>query len=159
MSPRSAEDLVLEWREALLARDAPRFAAMFAPDGTLFDVEHPTLVGSRARPVVGREEIERVTTDWLEATPSFKYEIVDVIPGGDRAAARWRYRVDAIELDGLTWLSCRNGSILLALVLFDSRVLLEAGEVPPEELKALDGWLRDLRAPAGDPFVPEDTAQ
>jgi uncharacterized protein (TIGR02246 family) len=126
---RTAEQLAHAWREALIARDAPFFASLFAPDGVMIDVEHRTPDRSRPRPLEGRAEIERVTVAWFQSTPEFEYDVLDVIGDGDRAAALWRYEVPGAEgpirLEGVTWLECSGGEIERALVYFDSFGLLQ----------------------------------
>ena len=57
--------------------------------------------------------------DWLAATPAFEYEVVDVVGDDRRAAKRWRYVVGPADVEGVTWLDCRDGEIVRALVLFD----------------------------------------
>jgi uncharacterized protein (TIGR02246 family) len=126
---RSPEQLAYAWRDALLARDAPGFATLFAADGVMIDVEHRTPDRSRPRPLDGRAEIERVTVAWFESTPVFDYDVLEVIADGDRAAALWHYEVPGadgrVQLDGVSWLECSRGEIVRALVYFDSFGLLQ----------------------------------
>jgi hypothetical protein len=60
---------------------------------------------------------------WLAATPSFEYDVVDVLSDETRGAVRWRYRVDDLDLEGITWLTCKGGEIADARVYFDSLAL------------------------------------
>jgi SnoaL-like domain len=166
MTPLTPRALALEWGDALRARDAERFARMFAPDGVLLDVEHRTEDHTRAKPVIGRTAIEATTRAWFASTPDFAYEVLDVLAGRDQAAVLWRYailnRASPLSLDGVTWLVCRAGSIERALVFFDSHeLLLETGrvsayEAQPEglstnEFASLRRWLEEIRLMSLEP--------
>ena len=126
---RSPEQLSHAWRDALVARDAGAFAALFAPDGVMIDVEHRTADLRRARPIRGRAAIEDLTVGWLRETPLFEFEITGVLADASTAAYRWRYEVpgasDAVAVEGITWLACADGMIGEALVCFDSYALME----------------------------------
>ena len=126
---RSPEQLSHAWRDALVARDAGAFAALFAPDGVMIDVEHRTADLRRARPIRGRAAIEDLTVGWLRETPLFEFEITGVLADASTAAYRWRYEVpgasDAVAVEGITWLACTDGMIGEALVCFDSYALME----------------------------------
>jgi uncharacterized protein (TIGR02246 family) len=126
---RSPEQLCHAWRDALVARDAGGFAALFAPDGVMIDVEHRTADLRRARPIRGRAAIEELTVGWLRDSPSFQFEITGVLANASTAAYRWRYQVpgasDAVAVEGITWLACADGMISEALVCFDSYALME----------------------------------
>ena len=126
---RSPEQLSHAWRDALVARDAGAFAALFAPDGVMIDVEHRTADLRRARPIRGRAAIEELTVAWLRDSPSFQFEITDVLADASTAAYRWRYEVpgasDAVAVEGITWLACADGMVGEALVCFDSYALME----------------------------------
>ena len=126
---RSPEQLRHAWRDALVARDAGAFAALFAPDGVMIDVEHRTADLRRARPIRGRAAIEDLTVGWLRETPLFEFEITGVLADASTAAYRWRYEVpgasDAVAVEGITWLACADGMIGEALVCFDSYALME----------------------------------
>jgi ketosteroid isomerase-like protein len=128
---RSPRELAFEWRDALAARDAERFGAMFSPDAVMVDVEHRTLDGREARPLQGRAEIEVVTREWCRTTGAFAYAVEAVIEEGDAGAVRWSYERETgarrQQVEGLTWLDCRDGSIVRATVCFDSILLLEPG--------------------------------
>ena len=126
---RSPEQLSHAWRDALVARDAGAFAALFAPDGVMIDVEHRTADLRRARPIRGRAAIEELTVGWLRDSPSFQFEITGVLADASTAAYRWRYEVpgasDDVAVEGITWLACADGMIGEALVCFDSYALME----------------------------------
>jgi len=92
----------------------------------MIDVEHRTEDLSGPRPLVGREEIEAQAAAWLRSTPEFAYDIVEVLADDVRAAVLWRYEVEGVELDGVSWLSCGRGEIHEARVYFDSHGLLLA---------------------------------
>jgi uncharacterized protein (TIGR02246 family) len=125
---RSPEQLSHAWRDALVARDAGAFAALFAPDGVMIDVEHRTADLRRARPIRGRAAIEELTVGWLRDSPSFQFEITGVLADASTAAYRWSYEVpgasDAVAVEGITWLACADGTIREALVCFDSYALM-----------------------------------
>jgi uncharacterized protein (TIGR02246 family) len=123
VSPR---DLAERWRAALLARDADAFAALFAPDGVMLDVEHRTQDERRARPLEGREMIRAVTAEWFARTPAFSYDLIDVLADDRSAAVRWRYVVEGFEVEGVSWLECQGGRIQRAFVYFDSHEFLVA---------------------------------
>ena len=110
----------------MLARDARAFGALFSEDGVMVDVEHRTEDLRAARPMVGRAEIEAQAVAWLDATPEFAYEVVEVLADGSRAAVLWHYEVEGAELDGMSWLQCERGEIREARVYFDSHGLLRA---------------------------------
>jgi uncharacterized protein (TIGR02246 family) len=126
---RSAEQLAHGWRDALVERDARAFAALFAPDGVMIDVEHRTADLRRVRPIRGRAAIEELTAGWLRETPRFQFEITGVLADDSAAAYRWSYEVmgltDAVAVEGITWLACADGMISEALVCFDSYALME----------------------------------
>ena len=126
---RSPEQLSHAWRDALVARDAGAFAALFAPDGVMIDVEHRTADLRQARPIRGRAAIEELTVRWLRDSPSFQFEITGVLADASTAAYRWSYEVpgasDAVAVEGITWLACADGMISEALVCFDSYALME----------------------------------
>jgi hypothetical protein len=126
---RSPEQLAYGWREALVDRDACAFAALFAPDGVMIDVEHRTADLRQARPICGRAAIERLTAGWLRDTPSFVFAITGLLADGSTAAYRWRYEVagaqHAVAVEGITWIACADGMIDEALVCFDSYALMQ----------------------------------
>jgi hypothetical protein len=133
---RSPEELAHGWRSALVDRDAGAFAALFAPEGVMVDVEHRTADLSRARPIRGRAAIEELALGWLRQTPVFQFEITGLLADASTAAYRWRYEVpgatDAVALEGITWLACADGTISEALVCFDSYGLMQGlGTVRP----------------------------
>jgi ketosteroid isomerase-like protein len=127
---RTPRDLALGWRDALLARDADAFGRLFAVDAVMVDVEHRTPDGRAARPLVGRPEIEAVAEAWFREVGAFDYVVDEVLADGERAAVRWTYRVTAgatpVELEGVSWLACRDGEIVRADVHFDVHALLVA---------------------------------
>ena len=120
MSERSPAELAYAWRDALVGRDAPGFAALFAEDALFVDVEHRTPDLATVRPIEGRAAIEATCRRWLAETPEFSYEVEGVLSGAGTAAARWRYSVAGLELDGVSWLLCVGGVIREARVYFDS---------------------------------------
>jgi hypothetical protein len=126
---RSPEQLAHGWRSALLDRDAGAFAALFAPEGVMVDVEHRTADLRRARPIRGRAAIEELTVAWLRDTPEFQFEITGLIADDSTVAYRWSYEVpgatDAVAVEGITWLACAGGMITEALVCFDSYALMQ----------------------------------
>jgi hypothetical protein len=69
-----------------------------------------------------------VTREWLESTPSFRFDIVRILSDATEAAFFWRYEVPGIDglvaVDGVSWLSCGDGLIREAYVLFDSYGLI-----------------------------------
>ena len=126
---RSPEQLARGWHQALVDRDAGAFAALFALDGVMIDVEHRTADLRRARPIRGRAAIEELTIGWLRGTPRFEFDISGVLADECTAAYRWSYEVpgasDAVAVEGITWLACADGLISEALVCFDSYALME----------------------------------
>ena len=133
---RTQRELALGWREALVTRDARAFAGLFAPDGAMVDVEHRTADLEDVRPILGRDAIEALALRWLDDTPAFEFDVLDVLANASTAAYRWRYQVaadgDRVEFAGITWLNCGDGHIRDALVCFDSyRLLRRAGRVMP----------------------------
>jgi hypothetical protein len=126
---RSPEQLAYGWRDALVDRDAGAFAALFAPEGAMIDVEHRTEDLRSARPIRGRAAIEELTIGWLRDTPRFLFAITGLLADASTAAYRWSYEVagatDTVAVDGVTWLACAGGMIDEALVCFDSYALME----------------------------------
>ena len=84
------------------------------------DVEHRSDDLAAVRPLVGRAAIEEMCRSWLAETPSFEYDVLDVVATGKTAAVRWRYRVEGLDLEGVSWLTCERGEIVDARVFFDS---------------------------------------
>jgi hypothetical protein len=84
------------------------------------DVEHRTSDLGSVRPIEGRHAIEATCRSWLEGTPSFEYEVDRVLSDGTSAVACWRYAVQGLQLDGVSWLTCEGGVIREARVYFDS---------------------------------------
>jgi hypothetical protein len=125
---RTPEELAYGWRDALFGRDHVAFGNLFAADGVMLDVEHRTADGSGPRPLEGRAAIEAMAREWLAVVPEFEYDVLEVLADATRAAARWRYAVQGREFDGVSWLDCRDGEIVRALVLFDSYGLLAHGD-------------------------------
>jgi hypothetical protein len=127
---RSPEQLARGWRDALVDRDAVAFAGLFAPDGVMTDVEHRTADLRQARPIQGRAAIEELTVGWLRGTPAFQFEITGLLADDSTTAYRWTYEVpgaiDAVAVEGITWLVCEGGKISEALVCFDSYALMQA---------------------------------
>ncbi|MDX6629758.1 MAG: SnoaL-like polyketide cyclase [Gaiellales bacterium] len=133
---RSPEQLAYGWRDALVDRDAGAFAALFAPEGVMIDVEHRTEDLRRARPIHGRAAIEELTIVWLRDTPRFLFAITGLLADASTAAYRWSYELagasDSVAVEGVTWLTCADGMIDEALVCFDSYALMEGlGTVRP----------------------------
>ena len=126
---RSPEQLARGWRSALVDRDAGAFAALFAPEGVMVDVELRTADLTQARPICGRTAIQELAVGWLRETPVFQFEITGLLADASTAAYRWSYEVpgatDAVVLEGITWLACADGMITEALVCFDSYGLMQ----------------------------------
>lgn len=120
--------LAVGWRQALISREAREFAGLFAEDARFIDVEHRTPDMRSPRLISGRAEIEAVARDWLESTPTFRFDIVRILADATEASFFWRYEVPGVDglvaVDGVTWLSCADGLIREAHVLFDSLGLL-----------------------------------
>jgi hypothetical protein len=120
LSERTPADLAHAWRDALVSRDATAFGALFAPGALFLDVEHRTADLAATRPIQGRATIEAMCRQWLDETPTFEYEVDEVLSDGRQAAVRWRYAVQGVALDGVSWLACAGGTIHEARVYFDS---------------------------------------
>jgi hypothetical protein len=103
-----------------VSRDSAAFGALFAPGALFLDVEHRTADLAATRPIQGRDAIEEMCRQWLGETPAFEYEVDVVLSDGRQAAVRWRYAVEGIALDGVSWLGCAGGEIHEARVYFDS---------------------------------------
>ena len=116
---RTPTELAHGWRDALVGRDPDAFAGLFAESAEFIDVEHRPADGSAPREILGRAAIRAVCEAWLATTPTFGYEVLDAVGDDRRAAKRWRYTVAAADVEGVTWLDCRDGEIVRALVLFD----------------------------------------
>ena len=108
------------WRDALVGRDPDAFAALFTEDAVFIDVEHRTDDLGSIRPQRGREEIRAMCVSWLASTPAFDYEVERVLAEEDAVAVRWRYRVEGLDVPGVSWLTVRDGLIAEAFVVFDS---------------------------------------
>jgi hypothetical protein len=112
--------LARAWRAALVERSCERFGSLFSQDAVFVDVEHRTDDLASTREIVGRPAIEEMCRAWLASTPDFDYDVLDVIATRTAGAVRWRYRVEDVELEGVSWLTCANGEIVDARVYFDS---------------------------------------
>ncbi len=127
---RGPAELAYEWRDALVGRDADRFALMFSEDGVMIDLEHRTADRAKPRPLRGRDDIRETTRAWCESVGDFRYVVDDVVADGDRGAVCWTYEWKATAgqqvLDGVTLLYCRDGCITRAMVYFDSYAMLSA---------------------------------
>jgi uncharacterized protein (TIGR02246 family) len=120
---RTPAELAHGWRDALVGRDPDAFAGLFADEAVFVDVEHRTEDLAAVRPICGRGEIRAMCERWLAEVPSFRYDVTRVVSDGPTAAVRWRYAVDGLDLDGVTWLETAAGEITRADVLFDSLAL------------------------------------
>ena len=91
--------LACGWRQSLVNRKAREFAGLFAEDALFIDVEHRTPDFREPRPIRGRAEIEAITREWFDSTPSFRFDIVRVL--SDQTAPRrrslWEYEVPGVE--------------------------------------------------------------
>jgi hypothetical protein len=128
ISTATPSALAVGWQQALSTRKVRKFAGLFAEDARFIDVEHRTPDLRAPRLISGRAEIEAVTRDWLKSTPSFRFDIIRILSDATEAAFFWRYEVPGVAglvaVDGVTWLSCADGLICEANVLFDSYGLI-----------------------------------
>lgn len=128
--PRSTEETVREYFDALASRDIERMAACWHPDGEdhLYGIE--TLHGP--------DGVRRYFTDLFRSFPDFAFRIVDIATEGDKSAVRWRatgtFDGDAkfqglaptgasVEIEGTDMLTVTEGQIT------DNRAYLNATEM------------------------------
>jgi len=94
----------------------------------MIDVEHRTADLREACPIAGRTAIEQLAIRWLSATPAFQFEITGLLADDSTVAYRWSYDVPgeagSVALQGITWMTCNDGTISEALVCFDSYGLM-----------------------------------
>ena len=135
---RSPEQLAHGWHAALVERDAGAFAALFAPDGVMLDVEHRTADLSRARPIRGRAAIAELAVGWLRDTPELRFEITGVLADDPRPPTVDVLRGVRVQRMQSPWRASRraclaDGMITEALVsLWTGYALMQGlGTTPP----------------------------
>ncbi|MCW6037943.1 nuclear transport factor 2 family protein [Spirulina subsalsa FACHB-351] len=80
MTPVEIRDCIRQAAAACIAQDGQAFAALFHPEGEL------VLPGSR---IVGKGEIEQVTTKYLGTCENIRIQIQRVIIDGMQAVVEW----------------------------------------------------------------------
>ena len=106
--------------------DADAFAALFAPDGVMLDVGDTGPGSAVGAPARGPRDDPRRDGRLVCAHACLRLRHPHVLADSRSAAVRWRYVVDGLEVEGVSWLECEHGLIKRAFVYFDSHAFLLA---------------------------------
>lgn len=124
-------------RDAQNARDAERFASLFAVDYTSAQPAHP------GREFTGRDQ---VLTNWVgvfSGVPDFTSELLAVVVEGDREWAEWHWSGhhadgSVFEMRGTTILVVRDGLVV------DGRLYMEPVD---QAVQGIDAAVHELYKP------------
>jgi ketosteroid isomerase-like protein len=123
-------DRVIEYLAALSAHDVDRIVACVTDD---FVNEHTSALGSTSS---GRETYRGRLPGFLGQFESLRYEVVDTIVEGDRAAARYRmtamFEDHALDIPGVMLFTVRDGLIAQRTDVWDSLTFLRQTGMAPE---------------------------
>lgn len=126
----SVRDSVVEYLAALSAHDVDRIVACVTED---FVNEHTSALGSTSN---GREVYRGRLPGFLGQFENLRYEVVDTIVDGDRAAARYRmtaiYEEHAVDIAGVMLFVVRDGLIAQRTDVWDSLTFLRQTGLAPE---------------------------
>jgi steroid delta-isomerase-like uncharacterized protein len=118
----SVRDRVTEYLAALSAHDVDRIVACVTDD---FVNEHTSALGSTSN---GREVYRGRLPGFLGQFEGLRYDIVDTIVEGDRAAVRYRmtatYEEHALNIPGVMLFVVRDGLIAQRTDVWDSLTFL-----------------------------------
>lgn len=123
-------DRVIEYLAALSAHDVDRIVACVTDD---FVNEHTSALGNTS---TGRETYRGRLPGFLAQFDSLRYEVVDTIVEGARAAARYRmtavYEDHALDIPGVMLFVVRDGLIAKRTDVWDSLTFLRQTGVAAE---------------------------
>ena len=121
-SASSVRDRVTEYLAALSAHDVDRIVACVTDD---FVNEHTSALGSTS---TGREVYRARLPGFLGQFEGIRYDVVDMIVEGDRAAVRYRmtatYEEHALDIPGVMLFVIREGLIAQRTDVWDSLTFL-----------------------------------
>jgi len=121
---------VIEYLAALSAHDVDRIVACVTDD---FVNEHTSALGSTS---TGRETYRGRLPAFLGQFDNLRYDVVDTIVEGDRAAARYRmtamFEDHALDIPGVMLFSTRDGLIAQRTDVWDSLTFLRQTGMAPE---------------------------
>ena len=120
--PSPVRDRVVEYLAALSAHDIDRVLACVSDD---FVNEHTSALGTTSN---GREVYRGRLPGFLAAFENLRYDVVDTIVEGERAAARYRmtavYEEHALDIPGVMLFVVRDGLIAQRTDVWDSLTFL-----------------------------------
>jgi steroid delta-isomerase-like uncharacterized protein len=120
--PSPVRDRVVEYLAALSAHDIDRVLACVADD---FVNEHTSALGNTSN---GREVYRGRLPGFLAAFENLRYDVVDTIVEGERAAVRYRmtavYEEHALDIPGVMLFVVRDGLIAQRTDVWDSLTFL-----------------------------------
>ena len=130
MTDSIVRDRVIEYLAALSAHDVDRIVACVTDD---FVNEHTSALGSTS---TGRETYRGRLPAFLGQFDNLRYDVVDTIVEGDRAAARYRmtamFEDHALDIPGVMLFSTRDGLIAQRTDVWDSLTFLRQTGMAPE---------------------------
>ena len=128
--PNPVRDRVVEYLAALSAHDVDRIVACVTED---FVNEHTSALGSTS---TGRDVYRGRLPGFLGQFENIRYEVVDTIVEGERAAARYRmtamYEDHALDIPGVMLFVTRDGLIAQRTDVWDSLTFLRQTGMAPE---------------------------
>jgi len=123
-------DRVVEYLAALSAHDVDRIVSCVTED---FVNEHTSALGSTSN---GREVYRGRLPGFLGQFENLRYDVVETIVEGERAAARYRmtavYQEHALDIPGVMLFSTRDGLIAERTDVWDSLTFLRQTGMAPE---------------------------
>ena len=130
MTDSIVRDRVIEYLAALSAHDVDRIVACVTDD---FVNEHTSALGSTS---TGRETYRGRLPSFLGQFDNLRYDVVDTIVEGERAAARYRmtamFEDHALDIPGVMLFMTRDGSIARRTDVWDSLTFLRQTGMAPE---------------------------
>jgi ketosteroid isomerase-like protein len=129
-APNSVRDRVTEYLAALSAHDVDRIVACVTDD---FVNEHTSALGSTSS---GRDVYRGRLPGFLGQFEGLRYQVVDTIVEGERAAVRYRmsatYEDHALDIPGVMLFVTREGLIAQRTDVWDSLTFLRQTGVATE---------------------------
>jgi ketosteroid isomerase-like protein len=129
-APNSVRDRVTEYFAALSAHDVDRIVACVTDD---FVNEHTSALGSTSS---GRDVYRGRLPGFLGQFEGLRYQVVDTIVEGERAAVRYRmsatYEDHALDIPGVMLFVTREGLIAQRTDVWDSLTFLRQTGVATE---------------------------
>jgi ketosteroid isomerase-like protein len=130
VTPGSVRDCVTEYLAALSEHDVDRIVACVTDD---FDNEHTSALGTSSS---GREVYRGRLPGFLGQFEGLRYDVVDTIIEGERAAVRYRmtatYEDHALDIPGVMLFVTRDGLIARRTDVWDGLTFLRQTGVATE---------------------------